>query len=304
MQIAFIGFGEAARAFAGSLRQHPDAPRFTAYDIKDDAGMVEAMAAVGVRRASNPAEALDGAEWIFSAVTADQSLAAAQAAAPFLARGQALFDINSVSPGRKRETAALIEAAGGEYLDMAVMAPVHPKGHATPVLLAGAEAERLAPSLSSLGFALEVVGPEPGAATAIKMVRSFFVKGLEAIMVETLIAASASGCFDRVYASLAKSYPGLGWPDCAFYNLERTLRHGARRAAEMRESAATYDALGLVGGLAAQVAEIQDRMGALPLSDVPTGDLAAAVAALTRLRLGESAGAQIASEDEPVGSVQ
>lgn len=284
MQIAFIGFGEAARAFTDSLRQRPDAPGFAAYDIRDDAEMAEAMARRGVRNAATLAAALAGADWIISAVTADQSFAAAEAAAPHLVQGQVLVDINSVSPGRKRETATLVEGAGGSYLDMAVMAPVHPKGHATPVLLAGAEAARLAPDLAALGFELELAGPEPGAATAIKMVRSLFVKGLEAITVEALTAAAVSGCFDRVYASLSKSYPGLGWPDCAIYSFERTLRHGKRRAAEMRESAATLEALGLVGGLAAQVAEVQDRMGALPLVALSDGDLPAAVAEVARLR--------------------
>lgn len=284
MDIAFIGFGEAARAFTDSLQQRPDAPSFSAYDIKPDAEMAEAMQARRVRRAYTPAEALRGADWIISAVTADQSLAAVEAAAPHLVREQVLFDINSVSPRRKRASAMLVEDAGGAYVDMAVMAPVHLRGHATPVLLAGLAADRLAPALSGLGFDLDVVGPEPGAATAIKMVRSLFVKGLEAITVETLLAASASGCFERVYASLSESYPGLGWPDCATYNFERTLHHGARRAAEMRESAATLDALGLVGGLAAKVAEVEDRMGSLPLSALPDTGLAAAVAQVARLR--------------------
>jgi 3-hydroxyisobutyrate dehydrogenase-like beta-hydroxyacid dehydrogenase len=284
MHITFIGFGEAARAFTDSLQQRPDAPSFSAYDIKTDAEMAEAMQTRRVRRTETPADALRRADWIFSAVTADRSLAAVEAAAPHLVQGQVLFDINSVSPGRKRETAELVEGAGGAYVDMAVMAPVHPKGHATPVLLAGSEASRLGPELSALGFDLDVVGPEPGAATAIKMVRSLFVKGLEAITVEALIAASASGCFERVCASLSRSYPGLGWPDCAAYNFERALRHGARRAAEMRESAATLDALGLVGGLAAKVAEVQDRMGSLPLAGLPEADLAAAVAEVARLR--------------------
>lgn len=295
MQIAFIGFGEAARAFTDSLQERPDAPGFRAYDIRMDAEMAGAMESRRVRLAGSPAEALKGADWIISAVTADQSLRAVEAAAPHLVQSQVLFDINSVSPGRKRETARLVEGAGGAYVDMAVMAPVHPRGHATPVLLAGSEAERLAPELAALGFDLDVVGPEPGAATAIKMVRSLFVKGLEAITVEALVAASASGCFDRVYASLSKSYPGLGWPDCATYNFERTLRHGARRAAEMRESAATLDALGLVGGLAASVAEVQDRMGALPLSALPEMDLAAAVAEIVRHRQNDDQGRSMAS---------
>lgn len=263
MRIGFMGFGEAARAFCDSLA--PQGINFTAYDILlDDVGHAEAMRAAmrdrQVAIADTPAGLRD-ADWIISAVTADQSLIAARSLLPHLVQGQVLIDLNSVSPGRKRETAAEVAAAGAIYLDMAVMAPVHPRGHRTPVLLAGEEADRLAEELAALGFNGRVVGEKTGAATAIKMVRSLFVKGLEAITVEALLAAQASGCFDEILDSLSTSYPGLDLPKTASYQFERTLRHGARRAAEMRESAATLDALGLRGGLAAETAEIQRRMG-------------------------------------------
>jgi 3-hydroxyisobutyrate dehydrogenase-like beta-hydroxyacid dehydrogenase len=172
-----------------------------------------------------------------------------------------VIDINSVSPDRKRETSSRVEQAGALYLDMAVMAPVHPRRHQTPVLLAGPDAERLLPELLDLGFSGSVVGERPGAATAIKMVRSLFVKGLEAITVETLLAAEASGCFGEILASISGSFPGLDWPRFAEYQFERTTMHGQRRAAEMRESAATLDALGLHGELADAVADVQERMG-------------------------------------------
>ncbi|MDN5927522.1 MAG: DUF1932 domain-containing protein [Hyphomicrobiales bacterium] len=263
MRIGFLGFGEAARAFCDSLV--PQAIGFTAYDILlgEEAG-AEAMRAAMLERnvtiAETPAGLRD-ADWIVSAVTADQSLIAARSLLPHLVQGQVLVDLNSVSPRRKRETASEVEAAGAVYLDMAVMAPVHPHGHRTPVLLAGEEVDRLAEEMAGLGFNGRVVGDRPGAATAVKMVRSLFVKGLEAITVEALLAAEASGCFDEILASLSTSYPGLDLPKMAPYQFERTLRHGARRAAEMRESAATLDALGLRGGLAAETAEIQQRMG-------------------------------------------
>jgi 3-hydroxyisobutyrate dehydrogenase-like beta-hydroxyacid dehydrogenase len=284
VNIAFIGFGEAGRAFCDTLRVRERAPRFSAYDLRDDAAMRAAMAERGVRHGGTPAEAMAGADWIISAVTADQSLEAAEAAAPALVQGQVFFDINSVSPGRKHATAAVIEGAGAAYVDMAVMAPVHPRGHATPVLVAGATIERLAPDLAALGFAADPVGPEAGSATAIKMVRSLFVKGLEAITVEALLAASASGCFDRVLASLSSSFPGLGWPENAAYNFERTLRHGTRRAAEMRESARTLDDLGLTGSLADAIADVLARMGALAATDLPEGGLADGIAEIARQR--------------------
>ena len=257
MKIGFLGYGEAARAFHDGL-----ARAVLAHDIlldSDDGAMREAMKLRGASPVT--IAGLAEADWVFSAVTADQSLLAVEPLLPHLRQGQVLIDINSVSPGRKRDTAAAVEAAGGVYLDMAVMAPVHPKKHATPVLLAGKPAESLLPQLLDLGFSASVVGPEPGAATAIKMVRSLFVKGLEAITVEALLAARASGCFDEIYASLSASFPGLDWAHFAGYQFERTTRHGHRRAAEMRESGATLDALGLHGALAREIAAVQEAMG-------------------------------------------
>jgi 3-hydroxyisobutyrate dehydrogenase-like beta-hydroxyacid dehydrogenase len=261
MRIGFLGYGEAARAFHEGLAR--DGFIFLAHDLKlaDPAsGMHGAMTMRGAEPCASIAGLAD-ADWIFSAVTADQSLLAIEPLLPHLRQGQLVIDINSVSPGRKRETAARVEAAGALYLDMAVMAPVHPRKHQTPVLLAGPDAGRLLPDLLDLGFSGSVAGDRAGAATAIKMVRSLFVKGLEAITVETLLAAEASGCFDEILVSLSESYPGLGWPRFAEYQFERTTTHGRRRAAEMRESAATLDALGLHGALANAIADVQEKMG-------------------------------------------
>ena len=284
MRIGFLGYGEAARAFHEGLAR--DGLTFLAYDIKlaDPAGgMREAM----LERGAEPCLSIVGladADWVFSAVTADQSLLAIEPLLPHLRQGQVVMDINSVSPDRKRETSARVEDAGALYLDMAVMAPVHPRKHQTPILLAGPDAERLLPDLLELGFSGSVAGDRPGAATAVKMVRSLFVKGLEAITVETLLAAEASGCFDEILASISGSFPGLDWPRFAEYQFDRTMTHGRRRAAEMRESAATLEALGLNGPLANAIADVQESMGA---SGRATGEgLRAIVGAALAKRLG------------------
>ncbi len=285
MKIAYIGFGEAARAFTDSLATHESAQFTAAYDIVQTEAMAQEATRRGLRFETDIAQALEGADWIISAVTADQSLNAAENALAALQPGQLFIDINSVSPGRKQKTAALVAQRGAHYLDMAVMAPVHPRGHATPVLLAGPQAQELVPTLEKLGFSFEVVGNEPGEATAIKMVRSMFVKGLEALTVETVLAASATGCFDRVVGSLAETFPGLGWPENVSYMFERTLHHGIRRAAEMREVAATYDELGFTGALADKIADVQDKMGALPVKDLEAGPLKEAVSQVVAMRL-------------------
>jgi len=288
MKIAFLGFGEAARAFHDSLAPTLDDAEFRAYDlllsrVESAEEMRVAMTSRGVRPMDSAAGLAD-AEWIFSAVTADQSLKAAQSVAPHLGQGALFIDINSVSPGRKRETAALLDGTGADYLDMAVMAPVHPKGHATPILLAGKTATELLERFRGLGFNADLAGETPGSATAIKMVRSVFVKGLEAITVEALLAAEASGCFEEIFSSLSQSFPGLDWSRFPDYQFERTTRHGRRRAAEMRESGATLDALGLNGGIARETAAIQDAMAASGVK--PTGDLRDTVARVLAARRG------------------
>ncbi|MCV0394530.1 MAG: DUF1932 domain-containing protein [Rhizobiaceae bacterium] len=286
MRIAFIGFGEAARAFADTLRGQ--GCTFRAYDILTergaDATLREAAVRAGVAVASSPAEAIEAADWVISAVTAADSLDAARSAAPALRRGQVFVDINSVSAGRKKQTAAIVEPSGAAYLDMAVMAPVHPRGHRTPVLVAGPECAAIEPKLKALGFDYTVLGEETGAATSVKMLRSLFVKGLEAVTVQTLLAARAAGRFDEVYASLSNSYPQLGWPDFALYQLDRVATHGVRRAAEMRESAATMAELGLETGrgLAEAIAELQQTIGEIGWRDARPREPAEAFADMAR----------------------
>jgi len=126
------------------------------------------------------------------------------------------------------------------------MAPVQPAALEVPLLLSGpaaAEAERL---LNAAGFAnTRVVGSEVGRASAIKMIRSVMVKGLEALTWECSAGAEAAGVFDEVMASLDASEKALGWAGKVAYNRERMETHGARRAAEMEEAAKTLLDLGI-----------------------------------------------------------
>ncbi|WP_436638178.1 DUF1932 domain-containing protein [Microbaculum sp. FT89] len=269
MRIGFIGFGEAGRAFADTLADK-GVEHFATYDILFDAeGMDGPTANIARQRnvhpLAHPSDVAAESDWVISAVTAASSLDAARECATCLEGRHVFIDINSVSPGRKRVSSQLLTSSGAAYIDMAVMGPVHPRGHATPVLLAGPAARSIERDLDRLGFEYEIVSDDIGEATAIKMVRSLFVKGLEAITVEMLLAARASGCLDRVVASLAASFPGLGWEKFADYELERVARHGIRRGAEMEESAVTLRELGLNGDIAAAIAATQTRIGSLGL---------------------------------------
>ena len=150
------------------------------------------------------------------------------------------------APETKRAAAAAVEAAGGRYVDGAVMAPVQPAALAVPLLLSGPHASPAQAMLYALGFEnSRVVGEDVGRASAIKMIRSVMVKGLEALSSECAAAADAAGVFDEVMASLDASEKACGWAERVAYNRERMATHGLRRAAEMEESAKTLQALGV-----------------------------------------------------------
>ena len=244
-RLSLIGFGEAGRILGAGLAA---SGRFdvVTYDLLLDApdpGIRDALRSAaqerGVATAASTPQAVAGARIVISAVTAASSIDVARAAAPALGSGAHFVDINSVSPGTKKRNAAIVEAAGARYVDAAVMAPVPPYGIAVPILLGGASAADLAALLSPAGMKLEVVAGHVGEASAIKMCRSVMVKGLEALVLECLLASRSFGVEERVLASLEESFPGMQWGERADYLISRIVVHGRRRAAEMREVAAT-----------------------------------------------------------------
>ena len=213
-----------------------------------------------MRCAASAAEAVRGADIIVSAVTAASSVEAARSVKPHLAGRPFLLDINSVSPSRKQQTAKLI-GADGRYIDVAVIAPIHPARHRTPMLFAGPDAATLLAPLGALGMRVSVAGAEVGAASAIKMVRSVMIKGIEALTLECFLAAARAGVVDQVAASLKNNYPGLDWSKLVPYNLERMAKHGERRAAEMEEVAETLRELGVEPLMSNATVKRQREMG-------------------------------------------
>ena len=263
--VSFIGFGEAGQAIADGLRES-GIERVAAWDIlfPEPAGakLKAAGEKIGVRLANSAAEAVRDTDIVVSAVTAASSMEAARSVEPHLAGRPYYLDINSVSPGRKQQTENLL-GERARYVDVAVIAAIHPGRHRTPLLIAGPHAEEVAPLLGELEMKLSVVGVQTGAAAAIKMIRSVMIKGIEALTLECFLAAARAGVLDEVTASLKNNYPGVDWAKMSEYNLERMASHGERRAAEMEESAATLRELGLDPLMADATVARQREMGGI-----------------------------------------
>jgi len=187
-------------------------------------------------------------------------------AAPGLSGAQFYVELNSVSPNRKREAAKIV-GSRARFVGMAVMAPVHPLRHKTPVLVSGPAAADIVPLLARCGMDVQEVGNDVGAAAAIKMVRSVMVKGLGALTQECFLAARRAGVEDRIIASLTQSFPMIDWAKFADYHLERMATHGLRRAAEMRDVCETLESLGVEPALTRGTVIREQRTGEARLKD-------------------------------------
>ena len=259
MRIALIGYGEVGRILAEDLA--PQGHRLSAFDLKlgGEAGnaMREHAAGLGVALAASHAAAMREAELVISAVTASQTLSVAEACAAGMAPGAYFLDFNSASPGAKIRAAAVIDNAGGRYVEGAVMTSIPPYRIKVPLLLGGPHARALEPMLNSLGFNAKVASERLGVASATKMCRSVMIKGLEAMVIESFTTARHYGVEDAVIASLHETFPGIDWEKQGAYFFQRVIEHGRRRSEEVREVAETVRDAGLTPWSAAGTAERQ-----------------------------------------------
>ena len=246
-RVALIGYGEVGRILAEDLCARGVA--VAAFDLKlrNELGepLREHALQFGVARAASHAEAVEGADLVISAVTASQAVPVAEACAPGLSSGAFFLDVNSASPGAKVCAAGIVGAAGGRYVEGAVMTSVPPYRIQVPLLLGGPDAQALAPALQTLGFAPKVHDARLGVASATKMCRSVMIKGLEAMVIESFTAARHYGVEDAVIASLHETFPGIDWEKQASYFFQRVIEHGRRRSEEVREVAQTVREAGL-----------------------------------------------------------
>ncbi|MBN8966599.1 MAG: DUF1932 domain-containing protein, partial [Rhizobiales bacterium] len=227
----------------------------------EGAKLKQAGEKMGARLATSAADAVRDSDIVISAVTAASSLEAAQLVEPHLTGNPYFLDLNSVSPGRKKDTEKLLDGKA-RYVDVAILAPIYPKRHQTPVLLAGPYAEAVMPLLiDELEMRGAIAGNDVGQAAGLKMIRSVMIKGIEALSLECFLAARRAGIVEEVAASLKNNYPTLDWSTIKDYNIERMASHGVRRADEMDQVAATLRELGIEPLMATATSTRQREMG-------------------------------------------
>jgi 3-hydroxyisobutyrate dehydrogenase len=246
--IALLGFGEAGSAIArglaaeggwrGPSKPGDNAPRrVIAIDPaldKDARGTALGKEArrLDVAIADSYTEALSDADLVICAVQGEHALDAATSTAPLLKKGAHFLDLCTVTGKMSDEDRSAIEAAGGRYIDIAVMGGFFKNGIKAPMLVAGADVEPVVAWMNANGFDAKVLGLRPGSASSVKMLRSVIMKGIEALAVESFVAAERQGILQEVMDCLSDVDAGTFAGTLAM--LTRThIVHAERRWEEM-----------------------------------------------------------------------
>ncbi len=260
--VGLLGFGEVGQTLAANLGARANV-RLRAYDrlfgVTDSIPERAVASASTVERCPDAESLARESDLVICAVTASEDRNATADAMSGIAPESFFLDVNSVSPETRIACKALVEDAGGRYVEAAIMTSIGPRGIESPMLLGGNHAEAFLESASLLGFTdASLFSQEIGPASATKMCRSVLVKGLEALFAESLLAARHYGVETPVLASLDDLLTETDWSARAQYMISRSLQHGVRRAEEMQQVAATVADAGLEPWMSEATARRQD----------------------------------------------
>lgn len=233
--IAILGLGEAGRLYArGLAAEGAEVRGYDPHHSVDDPAIVQVAALQ---------EALAGADVVLSLVGGAAAASVARDALP-IAPGTAVYaDFNTAAPELKQEVAAIAVHGGVAMADVAVLAPVYRAAHRTPLLASGPGAAAFAELLAPLGAPITVVDGGAGEAARLRLLRSLFMKGLAALVIEGLGAARVVGAEDWLHDQIARE---LGPEGQALVDrlVEGTHHHAIRREHEVRDALAALEATG------------------------------------------------------------
>lgn len=240
MKLCFLGFGEAAFELAAGLKTEGFSELY-AYDAMQDDKIFgpliqERMKKAAVTPLSSPKALADAADNFFCLVPANYSVEAAEHIAPYLQPGSHYTDLTASAPDVKKKIAHIIAQAGGIFTDGAMLGALVTYHHKVPILMSGEGAEQVKLMMKPFGMNITVAGTQPGDASAIKLIRSIYMKGTAALVIETLQAATFFGVEDQVIPSLAETFDSKSFLETMDRLATGTSIHAQRRGAELSGS--------------------------------------------------------------------
>ena len=266
-RIGFIGFGEVAAVLAEALASR--GVELHAYDVLLDrpegAATLRGRDRSGSVRFAPLAEMIGAVDCILSTVTTAVAVDVARRAAAHLRRGQTYVDLNATSPATKQEMAGIVGAVGGSFVEGAILGAIGVSGAKTKILLGGTQAGAVAAQLERLGLHTVFYCADVGPASAFKLLRSVFSKGMEALLLEALVAGHRAGIQDDLWREMVELFSANSFERVAANWIATHATAHERRYHEVVQVAAELRALGVEPLMTAGTEEFFRRSNALAL---------------------------------------
>jgi 3-hydroxyisobutyrate dehydrogenase-like beta-hydroxyacid dehydrogenase len=153
-------------------------------------------------------------------------------------------DCNAIAPDKAETLGQLIQDAGGQFVDAAIVGSPPEVPDCTRIYASGTQAGELE-QLRDYGLDIRVIGDEIGQASGLKMCYAALTKGLSAIAMELLVAAFRLDVEEVLWSELSSSQKELiTWLTNSISSMPPKTQ---RWVAEMEEIAATFVTVGLIG---------------------------------------------------------
>jgi 3-hydroxyisobutyrate dehydrogenase-like beta-hydroxyacid dehydrogenase len=245
----FIGFGALAASFAAGLRDAGvrDITAFTRTPSSSVAtqALETRLAESGVHRRSSVEDLVVDRDVVIAAVPAEAAEAIAGQAVDFIQPRSLYVDPAPLAPSRKALLADMVATASADYADVAVLGTVAVEGHRVPMLAAGPGAARWVQLVGPLGFRVtELEGPS-GRASMVKLLRSVYMKGRDALVLEMVLAAHRHGLEQAVLQTIGGPAEQVPFPELVDRVLRSVAVYADRRSAELRACAELVEQAGV-----------------------------------------------------------
>ncbi|MBW4258143.1 NAD(P)-dependent oxidoreductase [Methanobacterium subterraneum] len=226
IKIGFLGFGEVASTLSEELLAR-GVEVSTCLEGRSQRS-VELAKSTGVGLFDSLIELVETSDILMSVVVPAEAVSVAKKVGGGFEG--VYVDLNNVSPGTVKE--AFTHIPNGKTVDGAIMGGIK-NGLETPIIASGEFAENFA-ELNQYGMNIEVIGPEVGQASGLKMLRSAYTKGVSALLFEAFHAAYKMEVDETLLRYLTQS-EGSHFPASANSRLTSSAYHSRRRAQEMEE---------------------------------------------------------------------
>lgn len=201
MKIAMIGLGEVGRCYARAL--HAAGCELSLCDARPAPAAVGLALEWGLPVHTSIDAWLARCDWVLSCVTGAHASGVVDQCLQHGRPGTTICDMTTASPDTKRSAAGRAQNGSMRYVDVAIMGAISLSLERTPLLAAGAGSTEFAQLMARAdGRVKTIEGGVAGDAIALKILRSVFTKGMEALSVELLMAAEKQGVREKLYAQL------------------------------------------------------------------------------------------------------